>query len=442
MDSGQGIRKHCPLAIVHYTLVYMTHHVVIVGAGFGGMYALQTFQKLLQQNDDIEITLIDKNDSFVFVPMLHEVATGLLRPDSILMPIRLFSQEHVRNVIQGSVTGVDFDKRLVSVERSEGWSDTIGYDSLILATGSATHFFDVPGAAEHAFPLRSLDDAKRIKNRIIEMFDKADEAETEAIHDSLLRFVVVGGGATGVEVAAELAECMCEELPALFPRLKDRGQVVLVNRADRLLAEADPWFSRKAEEALTRRPCMRVMHETSVEKVTPDGVETTAGPVSSQTVIWCAGVHANTVTMHTTEPLPREDWSHRIGVLPTLALEVHPEVYVVGDSALVIDPTTTKPYAMRAQFAVRQGEHAAHNILARLRGKQEQPFVWKEQGFIISLGKGKGIAKIGPFRFSGWTAWVIYHASYLRSLVGIRAKLRTLLEWSFALFGKRDFSKV
>lgn len=420
----------------------MTHHIAIVGAGFGGIYALQTLQKLARETDDIEITLINKDDSFVFVPMLHEVATGLLRPDSILMPLRLFPQERVRNIIQGVVTNVDFDKKTISVERSEGWSDTLTYDSLILATGSATHFFDVPGAAEYAFPLRTLDDAKRIKNRIVEMYDKADETQTAEEHDSLLRFVIVGAGATGVEMAAELAESMCHDLPKLFPRLKDRGQVVLINRNDRVLGEADEWFSRKAEAALARHPCVRIMHETSVEKVTEIGVETTSGPVIAQTVIWCAGVHANTVTMHTTSPLEREDWSHRIAVAPTLSIEQHPEVYVVGDSAKAIDPITSKPYGMRAQFAVRQGEHAAQNILAKLRGEDETPFAWKEQGFIISLGQGSGIAKIGPMRFSGWLAWVIYHAAYIRSLVGMRAKLRTLLEWILNAFSKRDFSKI
>lgn len=418
------------------------HHIVIVGAGFGGIYALQTLQKTLRESDNIEITIIDKNDAFVFIPMIHEVATGMLRPDSVVMPLRLFSQYRVRNIVQGTVTAVDCDKRLVSVDRSEGWSDTIRYDSLILATGSTTHFYDVPGALEYALPLRTLDDAKRIKNRIIEAFDIADECEAETERDALMRFVIVGGGATGVEMAAELAECMCTELPKLFPRLKDRGEVVVVNRGKRLLVEADPWFSEKAEKALMRHPCMRIMHETEATEITDDRVETSVGPVASKTVIWCAGVHADVVPLRTSSQISFEDWSHRIQVMPTLAIEAHPDVYVIGDSACVTDPATNKPYGMRAQFAVRQGEHVARNIVAKLRGKPQTPFLWKEQGFIVSLGQGKGIAKIGPLRFSGWIAWLIYHIAYLRSLVGFRAKLRTLLEWTFNIFGKRDFSRV
>lgn len=419
-----------------------SHHVVIVGAGFGGIYTLQTIQNLLHTYESVEITIIDRSDTFVFTPMIHEVATGLLRPDSVLMPLRLFPQTHVRNIVQGTVTSIDIDKRQVLVERSEGWPDTITYDSLVIATGSATHFFDIPGASEYAFPLRTLDDAKRIKNRIIEMYDKADEHETQAEHEELLRFVVVGGGATGVELAAELAECMCNELPRLFPRLKDRGQIVLVNRSERLMGEANEWFSQKAEAALMRHPCMRIMHETSVEKVTPHGVETTSGHVDAATVIWCAGVHADTAPVRTNVALLRDERSHRIAVSENLSLEGHPEVFVIGDLANALDPRTGKAYPMRAQFAVRQGEYVAQAILAQLRGQEVQPFTWKEQGFIVSLGQGKGIAQIGPLRFSGWIAWIIYHASYLRSLVGARAKLRTLLEWSFALFGKRDFSKV
>jgi NADH dehydrogenase len=419
-----------------------THHVVIVGAGFGGIYALRTLQKLARSEQEIEITLIDKNDTFVFIPMIHEVATGLLRPDSITMPLRLFSSNHVRNIIQGTVSNVDNDKKIVTAVRCEGTTEEISYDSLIIATGSMTNFFGVPGAAEHSFPLRTLDDARRIKNQIIATFDAADEYVDPAERERLTRFVIVGGGATGVEMAAEFGECLCEELPGLFPRLKGHGEVVIVDRGERLLAEGDPWFSQKAEEALLQKPCTKIMHETVVEEVTPDGVKTNNGIIRSATVIWCAGVGpslpsvlANTAPMY-------EERSKRLVVTPELNTAAYPDVFVVGDAAAVTDKETGKPYGMRAQFAVRQGTHAAENIIAGLRGQELQPFSFREQGFLVSLGKSKGIAKIGSMKFSGRTAWVIYHVAYIRSLVGMRAKLRTLLDWTINLFGSRDFSRV
>lgn len=425
-----------------------THHIVIVGAGFGGIYALRRLQKIARPEDRIEITLIDKNDAFVFIPMIHEVATGLLRPDSITMPLRLFSSDHVRDIIQGTVTNVDHDKKTVTVTRHEGTydpsapSEEIAYDSLILATGSMTNFFGVPGAAEHAYPLRTLDDARRIKNRIIDVFDTADEYVDPAERERLTRFVIVGGGATGVEMAAEFGECLCEELPGLFPRLAGHGEVVLIDRGERLLAEGDPWFSRKAEEAIMEKPCTKVLHETVVEEVTPEGVKTNHGFIRSATVIWCAGVGPSLPATLANTALPYDERSKRMVVTPELSLEAYPDVFVVGDAASVIDKETGKPYGMRAQFAVRQGAHAAENIVARLRGEKPKPFALREQGFIVSLGKSKGIAKLGSMRFSGRVAWVIYHVAYIRSLIGMRAKLRTLLDWTVNLFGARDFSRV
>lgn len=419
-----------------------THHVVIVGAGFAGIYALRRLQKLAQPDDHIEITLIDKNDTFVFIPMIHEVATGLLRPDSITMPLRLFDSEDVRNIIQGTVSNVDFDKKTVTVARHEGMTDEIGYDSLVIATGSMTNFFGVPGAEQHAFPLKTLDDARRIKNQIINVFDAADEYVEPAERERLTRFVIVGGGATGVEMAAEFGECLCAELPGLFPRLKGHGEVVLIDRGERLLAEGDPWFSQKAEEAIMEKPCTKVLHETVVEEVTPEGVKTNHGFIRSATVIWCAGVAASSPAV-SANTMPRYDERmKRMVVTPELSLENYPDVFVVGDTASATNPETQKPYGMRAQFATQQGMCAAENIFAHVRGTQPRPFIFEERGFIISLGKSKGIAQLGSMRFSGRTAWVIYHVAYIRSLVGMRAKLRTLLDWTINLFGSRDFSRV
>ncbi len=418
------------------------HHVVIVGMGFAGYQAYRELHDLLQEKDNVEITAIDDTDTFVFIPMIHEVATGLLTPESITHHLRDVPQQFARDIVEGVVISVDASAKTLVVKRTEGFTDTIFYDTLILALGSKINFFGIPGAAEHSFPLNILSDAKRIKNRIIEMFDMADATTDHAKRKEFLRFVIVGGGPTGVELAGEISDALSRELRDLFPHLHEHAEVILIDRGTKLIPEAGEWFSKRTERILEKKRKVKIMFETSAEEVTPEGITTSKGFLATKTVLWCAGISSVSLPISSTKTISLDERSKRIVVTPELCVETEPDIFVAGDQAQIINPKTGKPYGMRAQFAVRQGRAVARNIVARLRGKPLAVFRWQEHGFILSLGRGGALANVFGFKFGGFFAWLLFHGAYLTALVGVRAKCRTALEWVLDLFTPRDFSKV
>ncbi len=410
--------------------------------GFAGYQAYRTLHDLLREEDNVEITAIDSSDSFVFIPMIHEVATGLLMPDSITHHLRDTPQRFARDIIEGKVLSLDADAKTLTIARAEGFTDTLSYDTLVLAMGSRINFFGVPGAEEHAFPLNTLPDAKKIKNRLIEMFDMADATTDPAERKELLRFVVVGAGATGVELTGEIADALSKELRDLFPHLHEHAEVVLIDRGTQLLSQMDEWFGEKVMRILEKKKNVKIILEAGAEKIIPEGITTNKGFFASRTVLWCAGIVSTSLPMSSAQTIPIDERTKRIIVTPELFVETKPDIFVVGDQAEIVNPKTGKPYGMRAQFAVREGRTAARNIIARLRGKRLSSFSWQEHGIILSLGRGGALAKVFGFKFSGFIAWLIFHTAYLTALVGVRAKCRTALEWVLDLFSPRDFSKV
>ncbi len=433
-------------AIFWYDETSMTQtskkHIIIAGVGFGGLHAYQTLTKELQPEDGVEVTLINRGDAFVFVPMIHEVGSGLLQPDAITQPIRLLPKTYLRDFIDGTIVGIDADAQTVTVERAEGFVDTQHYDFLVLGIGSQTNYMGVAGAAEHAFPLRTLDDARRLKNHVLECFDKADAETDPATQEALVRFVVVGGGATGVEIAGELSDLLCDEMAHAFPRLRERGKVVLVDRGEELVKEAGPWMSHRTRRLLEDRGCVEVRMGMRVESVSPEGVVCNGEMLPSKTVIWCAGVSAASVPITAEKSITYDERSKRIVTQENLSLAEYDNVFVIGDVAQVMNKEEGRPYGMRAQYATEQGKTAARNILARIRGGVQEVFSWKERGTIISLGKHGALADISGARLSGFAARLVYRVAYLSSIVGVRAKFRTALEWFLNVFVSRDISRL
>ncbi|GMU74335.1 MAG: NADH dehydrogenase [Candidatus Campbellbacteria bacterium] len=417
-------------------------HIVIAGVGFAGLHAYERLDRFLEAGDNVEITLINRGDAFTFIPMIHEVGTGLLQPAAITQPIRLLPKRFFRDFIDGNVVSVDADAQTVFVERSEGFTETIHYDYLILGLGSRADFMGIPGASDNSYPLRTLTDARRLKNRVLECFDKADVVSDDKLQKDLIRFVVVGGGATGVEVAGELSDLISNEMTRAFPRLASRGQVVLVERNERLIKEASETMSKRVKEHLERWTCVDVRTGVGVEQVTENGVALDTGFLDSKTVIWCAGVSAVPTRIEAKKPITRDEKLGRIAVTRFLNTGSYPNLFIVGDQALVMNVQTDRPYGMRAQFATEEGKCAAHNIIASIRGRNLEQFSWTDRGTIISLGKSGALADIDGFHFSGFLARIIYRVAYLYAISGVRAKLRTALEWSLNLFTPRDISKI
>ncbi len=412
------------------------HHIVIVGMGFAGLHAYLTFAKKAKESDAIAITIISADDSFTFIPMIHEVATGLLRPDSIVDPLRNTIGPWMREYVEGRATAVDLEKRVVHVALPDGLSMGIPYDTLIMAVGSVTNFMNVPGAEEHAYELKTLDDAKIIKNKVLAEFEDAAD-RTRAGQKASVDVVVVGGGASGVEVAGELSDFM-DVLSKTFCDVTVKHSITVLDGGAALVKGAHAWISARAYDILTKRANVDVKLNMRVSGVTEKGVQCGEEMIPSTLTIWTAGVKAREIAW--TPVLSVDEKTRRIPVTSVLSLENHPNVYVLGDQALAHEGAC--PYPMRAQIAVMQGRATAKNILHKLRDETQMPFEWRDKGFILSLGEGGAVAELFGIHFSGPFAWYVYRTAYLVSLVGVRAKLRTALEWTINLFKKRDLGKV
>jgi NADH dehydrogenase len=424
--------------------------IVICGSGFGGVYTYMNLHKQLHGRDDIEVIMVSEDDHFLFSPLLHEVAVGNLPPHSITQPARTVPQCCLDRFITGEVHAFDPDNKTIRYDRLPDDAntkdvieeDTLSYDYLVMALGSDTDYYGTPGAEDYALPLKRLDDASAIKNSIVQQFEKAQRIEDRHEKKSALRFVIVGGGATGVELAGELGDLFENEMHESFPRLCELASIHLYEGGDRLLGQMDEWFSQKVETILDKREHVHIHTNTLVEEVYDHGVLANTEMMYADTVMWTAGVKAQALHIAASKQVATEPRTGRIHVTDCLHLQAYPNVFVVGDQAWIKNKETGQPYPMRAQFAVREGQTAAKNIKAALSGSPCTEFYWRDKGIILSLGKGGALAKVYGYHFSGIAAWIIYRLVYLMQIPGLRYKFRTLVEWIGNLFGPRDISKI
>lgn len=423
--------------------------IVILGAGFGGIYTYLSLHKNLHNRSDIEIVMVSENDHFLFVPLLHEVAAGNLAPSSIRQSVRMMPQCCLDRFITGTVHGLDFDNKTVHYKESTHQNapevlgnDTISYDYLVLALGSDTNYFGTPGAEEYAFSLKNLDDAARIKNTVLDRFEEAQEIHDASEREALLRFVIVGGGPTGAELAGELGDLFNKEIKRAFPDVWNDASIVLIEGGDALVSNMGEWFSARTQDILREKHNVDVRLNTLVREVHPSGVQIDDEFMYADTVIWTAGVRAQSLDIHAKNKLSIEPHSKRIHVTDCLNLPEYDNVFVVGDQAWIRDKENGQPYPMRAQFAVREGKTVGRNVAHAIHEADCEVFRWRDKGFILSLGKGGALANIYGYRFSGIVAWWAYRLAYISRLLGVRTKLRTFLEWSLNYFSKRDISKI
>jgi len=424
--------------------------IVILGSGFGGVYSYLNLHKKLHGNTDVEVVMVSENDHFLFLPLLHEIAIGNLPESSIRQPVRTMPQCCLDRFITGQVHGVDFDNqtihydRIIDADNDNGATteDTLSYDYLVSALGSDTNYFGTPGAEQHSLPLKRLQHARDIKDRVVDQFEKAQTITDEDKLESALRFVIVGGGATGVELAGELGGLLEQELAQSFPRLCEHASVHLYESGDRLVKRMDSWFSRKVESILTRKKPITVHFGQRVQEVRPNGVSVGDEFVLAETTMWTAGVRAQKLDISAQKDVALEPKTDRVHVSDCLHIPNYPNVYVVGDQAWIKNAETGQPYPMRAQFAVREGQVAAENIARELRGDGGcQKFAWKDKGIILSLGEGGALAQIYGYHFSGFIAWWLYRLVYLAQIPGLQYKMRTFVEWMMNYFNPRDISK-
>jgi NADH dehydrogenase len=365
--------------------------------------------------------------------MLHEIAAGDLDPANIVNPFRKMLR-HV-NFFNGDVEGIDLQRKLVTVSHgTEHHDHELEYDYLVLAPGSITNFFRLPGLEERAITMKSLGDAIYLRNKMIANLEEADFECCSTRRQKLLTFLVAGGGFAGVETVASMNDFLRNAV-RFFPHLNEEQlRVVLVEAGPIILPELGPKLGVYTREKLSARG-VEIRVNTGVKGVSEDGVELSDGTVvDADTLVWTAGTAPNPLL----QDLPCEKQKGRIVVNGYMEVPGWPGVWALGDCALVPDPATGKPYPPTAQHALREGKVLAQNIAASIRGGKKRLFVFSTIGLLASIGRRTGVANILGINFSGFTAWWLWRSIYLSKLPRLEKKVRVALDWTLDLLFSKD----
>jgi len=411
----------------------MKQQIVILGGGFGGLYTALELEKSLGANSDVEITLVNRDNFFLFTPMLHEVAASDLDPTDIVNPIRKLLRQ--TQFFVGNVEAIDLNTRKVIVSHGEGQHPyELPYDHLVIALGSVANFLNLPGVEECALTMKSLNDAVELRSRLIEHLDEADFECCPALRESLLTIVVAGGGFAGVETIAGVNDFLREAVN-FYPNLTEEMiRVVLVEYGPAVLPELDGSLGGYAQEKLAQRG-VEIRLKTAVASMSESGVTLSDGTlIKTNTLIWTAGTAPNPLLAAL--PFPKE--KGKLIVDETLEIPGWPGVWALGDCAAIRDPKSGKLYPPAAQHALRQGKVLARNIIAILRGTAKQPFIFSTMGQLAAIGRRTGVANILGVNFSGFIAWWMWRTIYLTKLPRVEKKVRVALGWSLDLFFSKD----
>jgi NADH:ubiquinone reductase (H+-translocating) len=400
-------------------------HVVIVGGGFAGVGCAR---KLVSQKE-VRVTLIDKNNYHQFQPLLYQVASSLLAPDDVAVSLRkLFHKSSNVDVKMAEVVSVDPMAKTVITSSGEVYQS----DYLVLAAGSQPNFFRVPGAEEHSFPLYSLNDAERLRSRILKVFEDADR-DPNLVDQGALNFVIVGGGPTGVEMAGSLAEMINNTMTTEYRDLAvTAARVYVIDHGQAVLGA----FSQKAHEyaaGALKRDGVQLRLGVSVQEVGSDHVTLSDGTsIKTRSVIWCGGVMAAPLASKVSLPQGR---GGRINVLPDLTVDGFPGVYVLGDLANIPSPDA-RSYPQLGSVALQTGTWAAQHILSDIKNVPHRTFHYRDKGFMAMIGHGAAIAEIGEHRHElhgpvAFAAWLGVHV-YLMS--GVRNRIEIFVDWAWDCF--------
>jgi NADH:ubiquinone reductase (H+-translocating) len=395
--------------------------VVIVGAGFGGLSAAKALAGAA-----VDVTIVDQHNYHLFQPLLYQVATAALSPADIAAPIRnVLAHQKNATVVLAEVSGIDLTRRQVVAEDRR-----IDYDFLILATGARHAYFGHDDWARHAPGLKRIDDATYLRRRILLAFEMA-ESETDAERRrALLNFVVVGGGPTGVEMAGAIAELARKVLKSDFRTIDPRSaRIILIEAAPRLLTPFDPSLSQAALKSLQQLG-VEVRLNAAVTACDADGVAIGAERIPAATIVWGAGVMASPAGLWLGA---KTDGAARVIVQPDLSVPGHPDIFVIGDTALSLS-TDGKPLPGMAPAAKQQGVYVAHLLIHRLKGRTTPPFRYRDFGLLATIGRKHAVVQMGRIRFSGFFAWAFWCFAHIYFLIGFRNRLIVVLNWAWNYF--------
>ena len=424
--------------IVKVTRKPQKKRIVILGGGFGGVYAAIHLEKLLARIDSVEICLVSRDNYFLFTPMLHEIAASDLEITNIVNPLRKLLRKV--DVLVGDVNQIDLRNKRVLISRGYRKPlQKLDYDHLLIALGSITNFYDIPGLDDLAVPMKSLRDAVQLRAQIIRHLEEANSEGDPAEQQSSLSFVVAGGGFAGVETVAALNDFVREAL-RFYPNLcEDMLRVILVHSGPAILPELGESLGRYTEKVLSERG-VEVRLNTRVKSVTEDKVLLTDGvSIPSRTLVWTAG----TVPSPIISSLPCAKERGRLLVNQFLGVPDWPNVWAVGDCAFVPDIRNPgKSHPPTAQHAIREGKVVAQNIAAVLSGRPLKLFSFRTIGLLASIGRRMGVARILGFNFSGFFAWWMWRTVYLSKLPGLDKKVRVAFDWTLDLLFPKDVCAV
>ena len=417
-----------------------SRRIVVIGAGFGGLWAVRRFV-----SRGIGVTLIDRNNYHTFFPLLYQVAAAELGPSEIAYPIRsLFRSHPLVDFRKANVHNIDLDARIVEAGESR-----LEYDYLVMAPGSVPNFFAVVGAARHAFPLRTMDDAIPLRYHVLNCFERAAQTSDSSTRESLLRFVIVGGGPTGVEYAGALAELIYGPLLKDFGGIaRDEVDIRLLEGGERLLFGMPPNLQEYARVRLERRG-VQVLTGSRVEEVASDVVVTRdtgdpksrdrgdindlgdatnehTGRTATHTVVWAAGVQGDPAVGSWGLPVGP---GGRVPVEGTLQVPGYPEVFVVGDLAYLEVEGEALPQI--AQVALQQGSTAAENVVLMIGGEAPGEFTYKDLGMLAVIGRNAAVAHLWGRSFTGFAAWTLWLVVHVVNLMGFRNRALVLVNWAW-----------
>jgi NADH:ubiquinone reductase (H+-translocating) len=408
--------------------------IVILGGGFGGLYTYLSLRKQYKK-EEVDITIVNRTNYFLFTPLLHEVATGSISQYQVVESIRQIIYKSKTHLHIAELLSVDHERRIVKTSIAE-----IPYDVLVVALGATTNFYDTPGAQENGFVLKDLRDAVNLRTALIDSFEKASEIKDADSRKKILSFAIIGGGATGVELVAEAADLFLSTFAKYYKGLIKPSDITLtiINKAPDLLSAFHPRLRKSALRVL-QNDGVHVLLNTGVKEVRKNGIVLDNGTfLETNIVVWTAGVKPNSGICN---QAIEKDPGGRIIVTNTLQVPNRPEIFVLGDMASV-KGKDGRPLPMLAQVAVRQGKLTGKNIKHLLQGEPLNAFKYKSQGELASLGQWHAVANIGGIKFRGAFAWFLWRTIYLFKFLSASKKIKIAVDWTINIFYPRDITKA
>lgn len=416
--------------------------ILILGGGFAGSKVLREIQKKYKKNNNVEITLVSQDNFFLFTPMLPEISSGMLHPSDVSTPIRTFCT--FANFAHAKIQSIDLDSQTVSVIRIfDNKMMDLKYDYLVLSMGSKDNFFGNKNIERYSFTIKTLEDAIAIRNHVISVLECADQERDESFQDQLLRFVVVGGGFAGIEIATEIHHFLHDSAKNFYKNIDPKKiRVIVISARSGVLSEVGEELGKFALDHI-RKSGIEVITNTKAIDAGDDHVilsENTVIPCS--TLIWAGGVIVDPLI----SALSCEHGSSgRIIVDEYLRLKNYPNVFALGDCAHIIDPITSAAYPTTAQIAIREAKVVSENLIAAVEGgskKSFQPFQYHNKGVMATIGKRTGVALLNGRKIHGFSAWIIWRFFYWTNLPTKEKKIKIAFDWLFDSMFRADIMTV